>query len=65
MDKPYDDYYYRLGRHQAVIEQNSLITKSLPIGATASQKREWLLGYNEMSSMLCWRREPINLEKAS
>ncbi|TQV88186.1 hypothetical protein [Aliikangiella coralliicola] len=54
-----DDYYYRLGRHQAVVELNERIPKSRPTGITARQMRDWLQGYNEMSAMFHWRRQPI------
>ena len=63
MDKLNDDYYYRLGRLQAAIEQNDLIMKSESIGLTVRQKRDWIQGYSEMASMLNWRRKPITLKE--
>jgi len=65
MDKLNDDYYYRHGRLQAVIEQNGLIIKSEPIGVTIRQKSDWIQGYSEMTSMLSWRRKPVELKQAS
>ena len=65
MDKLNDDYYYRLGRLQAAIEQNNLIIKSQPIGVTVRQRRDWIQGYSEMTSMLSWRRKPVQLKKVS
>jgi hypothetical protein len=65
MDKLNDDYYYRLGRLQAGIEQNDLIIQSEPIGVTFRQKRDWIQGYSEMASMLSWRRKPVELKEAS
>ena len=65
MDEYYDDYYYRLGRHQAVIEQDTRVTKTLPFGITPRQMRDWIRGYNEMSDMFDWRRTPVEVEKTS
>lgn len=60
----YDDYYYRLGRHQAVIELIEDVPKSKPIGISAQYIRDWQQGYNEMSEMFYWRRKPVKEKQA-
>lgn len=54
-----DDYYYRLGRHQAVIELVDGIPKARPHMLSQKQKRDWEQGYNEMAEVLSWRRSPV------
>ncbi|MCW8880231.1 MAG: hypothetical protein OQK51_24500 [Kangiellaceae bacterium] len=60
----YDDYYYRLGRHQAVIELVEGVPKSKPSGISAQYIRDWQQGYNEMSEMFYWRRRPVGGKQA-
>lgn len=55
----HDDYYYRLGRHQAVIELVEGIPKARPQGLSPKQKRDWQQGFSEMAEVLNWRRRPI------
>ena len=55
-----DRYYYNLGRHQAVIELNAQIPKTKPVGIEGKDLSDWWQGYNEMSSVYHWRREPID-----
>jgi len=60
-----DDYYYRLGRHQAVIELNDGVPKSRPCNISPAQYRDWMQGYSEMSAMYNWRRTPLLDEKVA
>ena len=59
MNNMIDDYYYRLGRHQAVIEMNREISRTRPSGLTKQQMREWNIGYEEMSISRRWNRAPV------
>jgi len=56
-DKEYDDYYYRLGRHQGVIELIEGIIKSVPFGITKQQMKDWQQGYDEGQEGFHWRRK--------
>ena len=40
-----DDYYYRLGRHQTVIELNEQMEKSILCGVSPEQMSRWVAGY--------------------
>ena len=59
MESDHDDYYYRLGRHMAVIERDNRITKNRLDGITTQQFRDWVQGYNDMDAMFDWRRVSI------
>jgi len=60
-----DDYYYRLGRHQAIIELVEGVPKSRPVNISAKHKRDWEQGFNEMAEVLNWRRKPIKNERVA
>ena len=63
MNNDLDNYYYKLGRHQAVIELDDQIPKSLPVGISDKQLDDWWQGYNEMSNMYHWRRKRFSEKK--
>jgi len=51
MNKPKDDYYYRLGRHMAVIEFNNKIPKlTQPSSLNVDQMAGWTRGYSEIAA---------------
>ena len=60
-----DDYYYQLGRHQAVIELVEGIPKARPKGLSQAQQRDWYQGFNEMAEVLNWRRKPVGKDKVA
>ena len=65
MDKLHDDYYYRLGRHMALIEFNSHIEKTIPVGISSQQMAEWKRGYDVMADSLFWpTQKTIRKDKA-
>jgi len=59
MNEQGDDYYYRLGRYQGVIELISDVPKSRPFGISNEYLRDWQQGYDEAREMYFWRRDPI------
>ena len=65
MERLLDDYYYRLGRHMAVIERNNNVITTQLDGITLLQRRDLMQGYNDMVAMFDWRREPIREDGSS
>jgi len=62
MIKKFDDYYYRLGRKQALVESNEGISKTLPTGIPSHQYVSWQQGYSDMEESLTWKRGHAKLE---
>jgi len=65
MNKPKDDYYYRLGRHMAVIEFNDRIAKTQPSGINIGQMADWTRGYAEMAKAINWQRKSVKEQQVS